>query len=89
MTIPEQILEAVSILVKEKGKNEFSRLDIREEIGIDSHRWQFSYSPIFQAMRMEPGKAPITGEKYIGIFKRVKWGIYILTEYGKEMIERY
>lgn len=38
-------------------------------------------------MRMEPGKAPLTGEKYIGIFKRVKRGVYILTKYGRDMIE--
>ena len=87
MTIPEEILEAVSILVKEKGMSTFRRLDIREQIGIDKHRWVYSYSPIFQAMRIDhPGKAPYIGEKYMGIFQQVKHGVHTLTKYGKEMI---
>lgn len=90
MAIPEEILEAVSILVKEKGLKTFRRLDIREQIGIDRHRWAFSYSPIFQAMRIDqPGGAPPIGEKYVGIFQQVKHGVHTLTEYGREMIEKY
>jgi len=59
MTIAEQILESVSILVKERGMNKFRRLDIRKQIGIDRHRWENSYNPIFQAMRIDhSGGAP-------------------------------
>ena len=89
MTIPEEILEAVSILVKERGMNKFRRVDIKEQIGIDRHRWDYSYGPVFQAMRIDqPGGAPLIGEQYIGIFKRVEYGVHTLTEYGKEMIEK-
>lgn len=90
MTIPEEILQAVSILVKKHGMKTFGRKDIREQIGVDKHRWHYSYSPTFQGMRIDhPGRAPDVGEEYKGIFRQVKYGIHTLTEYGKEMISKY
>ena len=90
MTIPEEILEAVSILGKEKEMSTFRRLDIRKQIGVDRHKWDYSYSPIFQGMRIDqPGRAPLVGEKFVGIFKQVEYGVHTLTDYGKEIIKTY
>jgi hypothetical protein len=89
MTIAEEILHAVSILVKDKGMNTFRRLDIRRQIGMDRHKWEYSYSPIFQAMRVDhPGRAPRISEKFKGIFQQVKYGVHSLTEYGKLVINK-
>ena len=89
MTITEEILQAVSVLVKNRGMETFRREDIRKQIGIDKHTWRYSYSPVFQAMRIDqPGRAPLVGEKYVGIFRQVKYGVHCLTKYGEEMIAK-
>jgi len=90
MTQAEEILQAVSVLIKEKGKKTFTRLDIRRQINPDKKRWKNNYSPTFQGMRIDgPGGAHTVGKEFQGIFQQVKHGVHTLTEYGKEVIKRY
>jgi hypothetical protein len=90
MTTPEEILKAVSFLLKEKGMKTFRRADIKKQIGADEKRWENNYSPTFQGMRIDArGKANNVSKKYQGIFRQVKYGIHTLTEYGKEIIKNY
>jgi len=90
MTTAEEILQTVSVLIKEKGMKTFRRLDIKRQIGADKHRWENNYSPTFQGMRVDnPGGAHNVGKKFQGIFQQVKYGVHTLTEYGKEMIKKY
>ncbi len=87
MTLAEEILQAVSVLVAQHSMYTFTRKDIRIQIGVEQNRWTRSYSPTFQAMRIDhPGGAPPIGKKYKGIFKRIKHGLYTLTDYGEELI---
>ena len=90
MTTAEEILQAVSVLVKKHGMKTFGRLDIRRQISPDQRRWDNNYSPTFQGMRVDqPGRANNVGKKFQGIFQQVKRGVHTLTEYGKEMIKKY
>lgn len=87
MTIAEEILQAVSTLVREHGKKVFSRKDIRDQIGVDQDTWLSSYTAIFQSMRVDhPGGAPPVGKRCKGVFKRLSHGKYTLTEYGEKLI---
>ncbi len=87
MTRAEEILQAVSTLVKEHGKEVFSRKDIRALIGLDPDTWLSSYTAIFQGMRVDqPGGAPPVGKRYKGVFRQVGHGKHTLTEYGKQLI---
>ena len=90
MTQAEEILQAVSVLIKEKGKKTFTRLDIRRQINPDKKRWKNNYDPTFQGMRADgPGGARNVGKEFQDIFQRVKYGVHTLTKYGKELIKRY
>lgn len=90
MTQAEEILQVVFVLIKEKGKKTFTRLDIRRQINPDKKRWENNYSPTFQGMRVDgPGGANNVGKKFQGIFQQVKHGVHTLTEYGKGVIKRY
>lgn len=90
MTTAEEILQAVSFLIKEKEMKTFRRLDIKRQIGADKRRWENNYSPTFQGMRVDgPGGAHNVGIKFQGIFQQVKRGLHTLTEYGKEVIKSY
>jgi len=87
MTHAEEILCAVAELAKQ-GKKWFTRKDVRDEIGIDPHEWLYGYTAIFQGMRIDhPGGAPEVGEKYKRVFQRIERGKYVLTTYGKQLIE--
>ena len=89
MTHAEEIMNAVASLTK-KGHTEFRRVDVRDELDIPSHKWNASYNPTFQGMRIDqPGGAPEVGSKFKGVFRRVNHGIYVLTEYGKKLIQNY
>ncbi|MFX0208652.1 MAG: hypothetical protein ACFFDT_21910 [Candidatus Hodarchaeota archaeon] len=90
MTTSEEILQAVSFLIKKKGMKTFRRLDIKRQISANKRRWENNYSPTFQGMRVDgPGRAHNVGIKFQGIFQQVKRGLHTLTEYGKEVIKRY
>jgi hypothetical protein len=49
----EEIMRAVAILVKQEGKEIFSREDIRRQLGVDRQTWERSYTGIFQMMRSD------------------------------------
>jgi hypothetical protein len=90
MTQAEEILQAVSFLVKHKGMKTFTRMDIKAQIDTDKKRWANNYSPTFQGMRIDaPGGARNVGEEFQRVFKQVKCGVHALTEYGKDLIEKY
>jgi hypothetical protein len=87
LTNAEEILQAVSTLVKEHGKEVFSRRDIRDQIGLDPDTWLYSYTAIFQSMRVDqPGGAPPVEKRYKGVFQQLSHGKHTLTEYGKQLI---
>ncbi len=87
-TIAEQIMRAVHQL-ETRGKKIFERKDIRDELGISQDQMQASYSPIFQGMRVDqPGGAPNVGQKYEGIFIRIEYGKFKLTEKGLKLNKR-
>ena len=89
MTHIEEILQAVASLIKKK-KIPFARMDIREELGLSPDRWMSAYTAIFQEMRIDrPGFSPNIRLKFRGVFKRVSYGLYVLTEYGEKLIKKY
>jgi hypothetical protein len=90
LTIAEEILKGISILVYNEQKNEFSRKDVRDLLKIDKIKWSLSYNPIFQAMRIDqPGRAPLIKEEYVGLLIRKDRGIYTLTPKGFKLINKY
>jgi predicted transcriptional regulator len=89
LTIAEEILKGISILVYNEQKNEFSRKDVRDLLKIDKIKWSLSYNPIFQAMRISQGRAPLIKEEYVGLLIRKDRGIYTLTPKGFKLINKY
>jgi hypothetical protein len=88
MTISEKIMQAVSILVFQEGKTQFTREEIRQKIeGVERKEWVSSYSPIFQGMRKDqPGGAPTVAAKFKGVFQRVEHGTHKLTDHGNRLL---
>lgn len=90
MTHAEEIMRAVAVLVKQEGKNIFSRREIRDQIGVSQHTWLHSYTAIFQGMRSDhPGGAPRIGARFRGVFRRVEYGRYALTDYGEHILTEF
>ena len=88
MTHAEEILSAVSTLVKHQAKNTFSRKDVRDEIGLSTEEWMAGYTSIFQGMRVDqPGGAPNVGAKFKGVFWQVQHGEHALTDYGERLVK--
>jgi predicted restriction endonuclease len=88
MAIAENILYAVTQLVKD-GNEVFSRNEIRKLLNVNRSDWNASYDPIFQGMRIDqPGSAPDVRIEYKGVFQRIEYGKYILTEDGCELIRK-
>ncbi|HEY4300922.1 MAG TPA: HNH endonuclease [Candidatus Didemnitutus sp.] len=86
-TMAEKILGAALRLAGPKGKNEFSRDEIRQEAGVAAHPWKQSYSPTFQGMRADqPGHAPLVPAKFRNVFEQVEWGCHRLTAYGRSLL---
>jgi len=87
MTRPEEIMRAVAALVR-RGKRVFTRKEVRDQIGVGSHEWLYSYTAVFQGMRIDqPGGAPEVGAKFKGVFERVEYGKYVLTSYGNRLVK--
>ncbi|MDQ2902704.1 MAG: hypothetical protein ABI456_11160 [Ktedonobacteraceae bacterium] len=61
MASAQEIMQAVAALVKQEGKEVFSREDVRLKLGVDRQMWEYRYTGIFQLMRSD------------GLFK-VKYG---------------
>jgi hypothetical protein len=90
MIIPEKIMQAVSILVFQEGKAQFTREEIRQKIGVAREGWVASYSPTFQGMRADqPGGAPAVGAKFKGVFRQVEHGVHTLTDDGKRLLSEF
>ena len=90
MTHTEEIMRAVFILVKQKGKRVFSRKEIRECIGLNQKEWTYKYSPIFQGMRAYPrGKSPSVPKRFRDIFRQVERGKYNLTNKGQQLLKEF
>lgn len=88
MTNAERIIRAVAHLVRHQGQVIFSRKDIRAYIELSQQEWASGYTAVFQGMRVDhPGRAPRVGAAYRGVFRRVDRGQYVLTDYGKNLIE--
>jgi predicted RNase H-like HicB family nuclease len=86
MSHAEQILRAAAALVA-RGKREFSRKEVRDEIGLSHADWQSGYMAIFQGMRDdEPGGAPSVGKRFRNVFHRVERGRYVLTKVGEDRV---
>jgi len=61
-------------------------LDLRNALKIDRFTWNDSFTPVFQALRIDqPGRAPSVRE----ISKRASHGVYQLTPEGKDIVNRY
>jgi len=87
MAHAEKIMYAVANLVK-RGKRWFTRKEVRDEIGVSPHVWSYGYTAIFQGMRVDhPGGAPEVGRKFRAVFQRIERGKYVLTAYGKHLVE--
>jgi len=87
MTAAQQIIAAITRLKPSDEKFEFTRDQIRKEIGIDSKLWSSNYSPIFQAMRADQaGGAPKLAAVYRGMFQQVKQGVHKLTVRGEALM---
>ena len=87
MTHAEMILYAVKNF-HNQGISVFSREDIRSSLGINSEDWTASFSPVFQGMRNDqPGGAPPVKERFRNVFKRIRRGKYMLTDYGATAVE--
>lgn len=90
MTHAEEIMWATATFLKKEDKYTFSRREIRDQIGIKHDKWMSGYTAIFQGMRSDhPGGAPIVGRRFKNVFRRVKRGIYILTDYGKHLLKEF
>ncbi len=89
MTNAEKIIQAVAILNK-RGQKVFSRKNICEEIGINHHEWLYGYTAVFQGMREDqPGGAPPVNKQYMGVFRRINYGKYVLTSKGESLLKKY
>lgn len=87
MTHAEEIVQAVTRLVRQEGKSIFTREEIRQQIGVSRDEWMSGYTAIFQGMRADqPGGAPKVGAKFIGVFRQVKYGKHTLTDYGWQLL---
>ncbi len=89
MSVSEQIMRAIGDLVSQEHKDTFSDVDIREKIGVDVARWESAYAPVLMGMKTDrPASAPDSGAKYRNIFQQLRPGLYALTAYGKDLVEK-
>lgn len=88
-TIAERILLGAAHLAGRSGSGRFSRVDVRDHLGIDPDVWHRSYNPIFQGMREDhPGGAPRVGERYGRVFRRVERASYELSAKGRTLVQQ-
>jgi antitoxin component of MazEF toxin-antitoxin module len=84
-----QIFQAAAQLAGADGKKPFSRMSVRDHLGLNNREWQGGYTAIFQGMRDDhPGGAPPVGRDYSGVFHRTGQGTYELSEKGKRLANR-
>ena len=86
MTHAGQIFRAVVRLTQIQVREQFSRLNVRRQLHLESDIWLNGYTAIFQSMREDhPGGAPGVGEEFSRVFRRVGHGRYVLTEKGRNL----
>lgn len=84
-----QIFQAAAKLAGGDGKKPFSRLSVRDHLGLSNREWQGGYTAIFQGMRDDhPGGAPPVGRDFSGVFHRTGQGTYELSDKGKRLAKR-
>ncbi len=89
MTHAEQILHAVAEIIQNENTS-FTRLAIRDVIGVDANEWEKNYSPIFQAMRTgQSSAASRVASKWRNVFRQVSRGQYQLTSYGIKIVRSF
>ena len=87
MTHAEEIVGAVAVLIKHRGQRTFTRRQVRDEAGVCPEKWNSSYNPTFQGMREDdPGGAPRPAARLQGLFRRVGYGVYELTDRGRAVV---
>ncbi len=90
MTHAEEIMRAVTTLVRQEGKTIFTREEIRQQIGVSRDEWMSGYTSIFQGMRTDqPGGAPKVGARFTGVFRQVEHGKHTLTDYGWRLLQEF
>ena len=90
MTHGEEIMRAAAILVRQEGREVFSREEIRRITGVNRAVWNASYSATFQGMRVDqPGGAPDVGARFKGVFRQVERGRHTLTEDGRRLLDEF
>ncbi len=83
-------MQGVAAIVLQEGKEVFIRAEIRKRLGVEEEKWNASYNPTFQGMRLDqPGGAPNVNEKFRNVFRQVKHGEHTLTDYGKQLIHEF
>lgn len=85
MTHAEQIMRAICRLTR-RGISPFTRMNVRDELGLDAESWLYGYTAIFQGMRADqPGGAPEVPVQFRGVTRRVGHGQYVLTDVGRAL----
>lgn len=82
-SVAEKIWQAVLQIADGEHKKTFRRVDVANII----ERNPFDIGPVFQGMREdEPGHAPKPQKKLQGVLRRLKRGLYALSEYGIQLM---
>ena len=88
MTHAEEIVRAVAVLTEHRGQRTFTRRQVRDQAGVCPEKWNSSYNPTFQGMREDdPGGAPRPAARLQGVFRRVGYGVYELTDRGQAVVD--
>jgi len=88
MTHNDEIFNATAELVLKKKEEQFTRADVRDQLGLTSHEWDMGYTAIFQGMIENcPEKSMKVLPKYRAVFKRISRGKYALSAYGKSLLK--
>lgn len=82
-SVAEKIWQAVLQIADGDHERTFRRVDVANII----ERFPFDIGPVFQGMREdEPGHAPKPQKKLQGVFRRLRRGLYALSEYGTQLM---
>ncbi len=86
-THAHQIFEA-AVIVSRRGNGIFTRDQVRQQIGINHHKWKSGYTAIFQGMRDDaPNGALDPGLRFRNVFHRIQRGKYQLSKDGKRLVD--
>jgi len=90
MTNIEKIFIAAKTIFVDHKQSTFSRNDIRKQLGLSTHRWDMSFTSLFQGMvdNVPPLKFKIR-PKFRNVFTRVDKGLYEFTNYGLSLFNEF